>query len=579
MEVKMNLLIVESPNKIKKLSSFLGPDWTVKASIGHISDLAIRKGFEGLGIEDNINFKPIYEIDADKKDVVDSLKKTASNKNVYIATDPDREGEAIASHIKHFLNLKEYKRVMFHEITEQAVKAAIANPTKIDDKLVAAQETRRIIDRIYGFKGSNVISRENSSLKSVGRVQSAGLKIVVDREREIQAFKSTKYQEPVLMIGDIEFKLNMETEQIIKTDFNKFQWPSSVAINNIEKIDENVNPPRPLTTNTALKLGAKLGFRPKETTKLLQELFEQGLVTYIRTDSCNVSDDFKAQAKKFIERQNLQADTSRTYKLGENAQEGHEAIRPTHIDDLGIDIKNASQKKLYEQIRLIALASQMISGADTKQSASVEVNGLTFTNTSKIIKKLGYREVIAPSGEYGLTNLQTGSHACKVQMKTKTTSAPSRYTETSFLTKLEKSGIGRPSTFASILQTILDRHYVTTKDTQLIPTQEGFDNIAFMNKNFAKFVAADFTSEMEKDLDLIAQNKKDKLQVLQNFNNEFNSQVTQVINLRNTNLAAKYGICPECKSPLNKREGKYGSFYGCTNYPKCKYMSKTSRRR
>ncbi len=570
----MNLLIVESPNKIKKLQSFLGPNWTVKASVGHICDLAIKKGFEGLGIEDNINFKPIYEIDADKKDVVANLKKAASDKNIYIATDPDREGEAIASHIKHFLNLKEYKRVMFHEITEQAVKAAIANPTKIDDKLVAAQETRRIIDRIYGFKGSNVIRSENSLLKSVGRVQSAGLKIVVDREREIQVFKSTKYQEPVLMVGDIEFKLKMETEEIIKTDFSKVIWPTSITVDKIEKVDENVNPPKPLTTNTALKLGAKLGFRPKETTKLLQELFEQGYVTYIRTDSCNVSDDFKAQAKKFIESINLEADTSRTYKLGENAQEGHEAIRPTHIEDLGVDIKSAAQKTLYEQIRLIALAGQMASGIDTRQSASIEVNKLTFTNTSKIIKKQGYREVLHTKGDYGLTNLQAGNFACKVLMKDKTTSAPSRYTETSFLTKLEKSGIGRPSTFASILQTILDRYYVTTKDTQLIPTQEGFDNIAFMEKNFAKFVVAEFTSEMEKDLDLIAQSKKDKLMVLSNFNKEFETQVTQVISLRNATLISKYGTCPKCKSPLNKQKGKYGDFYGCTNYPTCKYMKK-----
>ena len=531
-----NLLIVESPNKIKKLKSFLGPNWDVKASVGHISDLAIKQGIDGLGIKDLESFEPIYEISEDKKQVVKGLKYASSNKLVYIATDPDREGEAIANHIKNVLNLKSnnYKRVTFNEISEKAVKEAINNPRDIDYELVNAQETRRIIDRMYGFKGSSAIRRLSKDLKSVGRVQSAALKIVVNREQEIKNFKPISYKQPAIKINNTIFELKMPREEIIARNWDLVKWPKQVEVTDVIKVSKNVNPKKPLTTNDALKVASNLGFQPKYASKLLQNLFEVGFITYIRTDSNNVSEEFKNEAKKYIEKtfENINSDTSRIYKSKENSQEGHEAIRPVHINNDGVNINDEDQRLLYQTIWKIALASQMESGIDKVQEITIKVNDLIFTNVSRVITKEGYRSFYGyDKNKFSEVSFNKGLYDYQYKINDKTTTAPTRYSETSFLTKLENSGIGRPSTFASILQTIIDRNYVVSKKGQLIPSETGFKVIELLEKNFTKLIDINFTNDLEKKLDLIAKGKQSKLETLRDFNKTLNSCLGNMLDL------------------------------------------------
>lgn len=599
----MNLLIVESPNKIKKIKSYLGSGFEVKASVGHISDLAISKGWDGLGIEDNVNWKGIYVVSEEKKKVVADLKSAvaktlASNGTVYLATDPDREGEAISWHLANVLGLrKNFKRVTFNEISEKALNEAIRNARSLDYALIEAQESRRLIDRVYGFKGSNLISRTDRELKSVGRVQSAGLRLVVDRELEIQSFKSQKYLEPIYKVQGLEFKIKLSTEELISKDWKQVDFPKEVSIESIELTKAKDNPPKPLTTNEALKVGAGLKLDAKTTTKYLQELFEEGLVTYIRTDSNNVSEEFKQVAKEYIEGVlGLRADISRVYKNSENAQEAHEAIRPVHIEDDGSSLGNTAKAALYKQIRSITIQSQLETGIDNIQSIKFESAGFSFENRSKTIELLGYREFAGvDQSQYALTKLAKGTYAAEVDLKDKSTSAPSRFSEASFLSKLESEGIGRPSTYASILQTVFDRGYVVKEKTSLLPTDQGFRVIVWLKNNFPQFIDLAFTANMELQLDEVANHKGNKLGVMKDFWEAFEPQfntVNQAVSQKETAtreiylekkaleqeaLKGKYGDCEKCGKPLAKKAGKFGDFFGCSDYPKCNYIKKEAK--
>lgn len=634
----MKLLIVESPAKAKTISKYLEGEYTVKASVGHIRDLP-KSNKNAIDIEGG--FIPRYIISEDKKDIVTELEKLSKkSEEILLATDPDREGEAIAWHIQQACNIKNPKRVVFHEITKNAVAEAVKHPRKIDDNLRKAQEARRVLDRLVGYELSGLIWKKVRYGLSAGRVQSPALRIIMEREREIRNFIPEKFWiiEAILKTNKNE-KINFvcskrpstqeETDEILKNGGDK-NW----IVREVKTEEAHKKPKAPFTTSTLQQTASsRLGLSPSMTMRIAQGLYEKGLITYMRTDSTNLSKEAISKIKETVSKKyGPEYFQEREYKTkSKNAQEAHEAIRPTDPSKISVEA-NDREKKLYNLIWQRAISSQMTDAkvlrtkviANTEQDSvpNFSVNGSTllFDGWLKADPDSAGEETILPKIENN-QKLQLE----KISSEAKETEPPARYSEAGLVKELEKRGIGRPSTYASIIQTIISRGYVEKKDRSLVPTDTGEVVSDFLEKNFEKIISDDFTAKMEEDLDNIANGDKDYVKTLKTFYEPFHKEVKEKDKLPKVTVLGEADssiLCPKCKSKmviklsksgkflscikfpecegartidgqemegpketgekcpdckdgkLVQRHGKYGNFVSCSNYPKCKYIKK-----
>lgn len=597
------LVIVESPAKSKTIEKYLGSNYHVVSSKGHIRDLATT-GKYGLGIDIEEGFKPNYvPIKGKKKDIA-ALKKLASaSDKVILATDPDREGEAISWHLYDELGLDEEKseRVVFNEITKDVVIDAINHPRKIDMDLVKSQETRRMLDRIIGFRLSKLMQRKTGG-KSAGRVQSVALKLIVDREREILAFvpeeywtieadfKTFKASLEKYLGKKVEIKNEVEADEIL----NKLSL--SFKIDSVEEKEKLKKPKDPFRTSTLQQMAAnRLNFSSSKTMQIAQKLYEGmnigsetvGLITYMRTDSTRLSDVFVGDAKNYIKGKYgaEYVGSVKQAKEPKGAQDAHEAIRPTSIMRTPESIKeylSNDEYKLYRLIYIRSLAYLMSSAKTLATTVNLENNGYMFKATGSVLKFDGYlkvyseyednEDVILPDFKNYNSDVVIADKIEKFQHFTKP--AP-RYTEASLIKEMESLGIGRPSTYATIMKTILDRGYVKLEDKKFFPTDIGFETTDKLQEFFSNIVNVEYTANMETELDEIADHKINNVEVLQKFYDEFSPLVDKAFKKMEKKEPVKTGeVCPECGSDLVVRKGKYGEFVACSNYPTCKYVKK-----
>ena len=593
-----NVIIVESPSKTKTISKYLGSDYKVISSKGHIRDLATTGKF-GLGIDVEHEFEPNYIAIKDKTKLISDLKKETKDAKVYLASDPDREGEAISWHLKDTLGLKNYERIVFNEITKNAVLSALENPRDIDMDLVKSQETRRMLDRIIGFRLSKLMQSKTSG-KSAGRVQSVALKLIVDREREILAFNPEEYWTIKGIFEEFEATLekykNKDIEVKTEDEANKIISKLSMCFN-IDSIDTKVKNKKgvmPFTTSTMQQAAINLfNFSSSRTMRIAQKLYEGvdlgdetvGIITYMRTDSTRLSGTFTYPAMDYIEKTfgKEYKGAVKVQKKKDNVQDAHEAIRPTDITRTPESIKeylSTEEYKLYSLIYARTLASLM---ADAKVNATtiwLENNEYMFKATGQILIFDGYLKVY---GQYSktedvilpdLTNLKTKIVIAKEITKDQHFTKPApRYTEASLIKEMESLGIGRPSTYASTMDTLKSRSYVTVEDKKFIPTEIGFEITDKLQEAFSDIINVKYTAEMEEDLDKIADDSYDNVKVLRDFYNKFEPLVESAFKTMEKKAPTKTGeTCPECGSDLVIRNGKFGEFIACSNYPECKYI-------
>ena len=596
-----NLVIVESPSKSKTIEKYLGKDYKVVSSKGHIRDLA-TSGQYGLGVDIENGFKPNYVPIKGKSSVIKSLKKDVKDSEmVYLASDPDREGEAIAWHLKDALGIKDkgYKRVLFNEITHDKVIDAINNPTVIDDNLVKSQETRRILDRIIGFRLSKLLQSKIGA-KSAGRVQSVALKLIVDREREIEAFIPEEYWKIIAIFPEYEAELfkykKDDIELHSEEEANKVldALSEEYKVESIDKKEKKRKSKFPFTTSTLQQeASTKLGFPARKTMSIAQKLYEGidlgsetvGLITYMRTDSIRLSDDFVKPAMKYIEENfgKKYVGYVKQAKKNDNVQDAHEGIRPTSVLRDPLKVKqylSNDEFKLYSLIYKRTLASLM-SDATVNQTVIIfDNNDYKFKTTGQILIFDGYLKVygdyessedkILPEigdGEVAITN--------NVECSQHFTKPPARYTEAKLIKELEELGIGRPSTYATIIDTIKSRNYVTLEEKKFVPTSMGIETTDKLQEFFSDLINTEYTRDMETDLDNVAEGKKVWNEVLADFYKLFEPRVKGAFTDMEKKAAEETGeSCPECGNPLVIRKGKYGEFVACSNYPECKYIKK-----
>ena len=599
-----NLVIVESPSKSHTIGKYLGKDFKVVSSKGHIRDLATT-GKYGLGVDIENGFKPSYVPIKGKSSVIKELKKDVKESDmVYLASDPDREGEAIAWHLKDALGIKDdqYKRVRFNEITKDKVIESVNNPGMIDDNLVKSQETRRILDRIIGFRLSKLLQAKIDA-KSAGRVQSVALKLIVDREREILAFVPKEYwtitahfdkfDADYFYIKDNKQETKLDTEadadKVLDNITNKY------VVENVEKKKTKRSSKPPFITSTLQQEASnKLGFSAKKTMSIAQKLYEgvdlgserAGLITYMRTDSIRLSDEFIGSSLKFIEEkfgENYKGSVKVSKKKTENVQDAHEAIRPTSILREPDKIKEYLDKdelKLYTLIYKRALASLMADAILDQTTVILDNNGYKFKTTGSIVIFDGYLKIYGDyeeKDEAKLPDFVVGETKITddVEKKQHFTQPPARYTEASLIRELESLGIGRPSTYATIIDTIRTHGYVVMEDKKFKPLEIGFEATDKLQEFFSKIINVKYTSNMEEELDEIADGKLIWVDVLTKFYDEFEPLVKKAFSEMEKMPAKETGeMCPECGSPLVVRKGKYGEFVACSNYPTCKYIKK-----
>ena len=601
-----NLVIVESPAKSKTIEKYLGANYKVVSSKGHIRDLATTGKF-GLGIDIENNFKPNYVAITGKKKDIAALKKLAkSSDKVILATDPDREGEAISWHLFDELELNEedYERVVFNEITKEVVIASINNPRKIDMDLVKSQETRRMLDRIIGFRLSKLMQRKTGG-KSAGRVQSVALKLIVDREREIEAFIPIEYWTIEADFKDFKASLEkyhgkkVEIHSEVEADEILSKLSKSFKIDNVEEKEKAKKPKDPFRTSTLQQMAAnRLNFSSSKTMQIAQKLYEGmnigketvGLITYMRTDSTRLSDVFVTDTKKYIKGKygDEYVGSVKASKEPKGAQDAHEAIRPTSIMRTPESIKeylSNDEYKLYRLIYIRSLAYLMSNAKTLATTVNLENNGYMFKTTGSVLKFDGYlkvysefednEDVILPDFKNYKSDVVIADKIEKFQHFTK----PSpRYTESSLIKEMESLGIGRPSTYATIMKTIIDRSYVTIEDKKFIPTEIGFETTDKLQEFFSGIVNVEYTANMETELDEIAVDKKNNIEVLTKFYDEFSPLVEKAFKEMEKKEPEKTGeVCPECGSDLVLRSGKYGEFIACNNYPNCKYIKKEEK--
>ena len=596
-----NLIIVESPAKAKTIKKFLGDDYDVVASKGHIRDLPQKKF--GIKIKDK-SFEPEYEISADHDQIVKQIKTLAKKADqIYLATDEDREGEAIAYHIAASIGkqAQELPRIVFHEITKSAISNALSSPRKLNIASVNAQQARRLLDRIVGYKLSPLLNLKIQRGLSAGRVQSAALKIVVDREREILNFKPVEFHSI-----DAVFKKDLEAELVefrgkkmeklsIKNAAQASEIVSELqkdkfSVESIESKSRKTNPYPPFMTSTLQQAASTaLGFNPRKTMSLAQSLYEGvntkngGAITYMRTDSLNIAKEAIAAARELIEQRfdekylpkspNLYATKSK------GAQEAHEAIRPTDLKltpELAQKILPRDEYRLYQLIYNRFVASQMSPSVSQIQTIIVRGEAGAFKISGRKVEFDGFykaygdldKDKILPSLSAGdamsLQSLGSQQHF---------TEPPARYSEASLIKKLESLGIGRPSTYAPTISLLTARNYVNIEQKHLVPSEIAFKITEMLEQNFKNIVDSEFTSKMEEKLDDIAENKADWQQILADFYYPFMDEIAKgKTSIASQKLAEKIGeACPNCGGELLKRQGRFGEFIACSNYPKCKY--------
>lgn len=595
------LVIVESPHKSKTIEKYLGKDFKVVSSVGHIRDLS-TSGKYGFGVDIDNNFKPDYKIIKGKAKLVKELKKDIKDADfVYLATDPDREGEAISWHLYDTLGLKEenYDRIVFNEITKKAVLDSFNKARKIDDNLVKSQETRRILDRIIGFRLSKLMQSKTGG-KSAGRVQSVALKLIVDREREIEAFIPEEYFEIEAKFNDfdakldtynhkkIEIKKESEAKEILSKLSNAFK------IESIDKKEKAKKSKFPFTTSTLeQEASTKLSFTSKKTMMIAQKLYEginlkdgaEGLISYMRTDSVRLSDEFIKDTYGYI-KDNYGSEYVGYVKKSnktENVQDAHEAIRPTNINNNPEKIKEYltnDEYKLYSLIYYRALASLMKDAKVEATTVILDNNNYQFKVNGQILIFDGYLKVYSKYEDSEDKVLPDFSNyksnvlvANTIEYTSHTTKPPARYTESKLIKEMEELGIGRPSTYAKTIDTIEERGYVKVIDKKFIPTEVGIETTDKLQEFFKDIINVEYTKNMEDDLDKIAEGNMEWNKLLSIFYQEFEPKVEVAFKDMEKKVPEETGeLCPNCGSPLVIKQSKYGKFTACSNYPTCKYI-------
>lgn len=598
-----NLVIVESPSKSKTIEKYLGKDYKVVSSKGHIRDLTTTGKF-GLGVDVDNGFKPSYAPIKGKKKVITDLKKLSKESDkVYLASDPDREGEAIAWHLKDAMGLddKNYDRVIFNEITKDKVLEAFKHPRKIDNNLVKSQETRRILDRIIGFRLSKLMQSKTGG-KSAGRVQSVALKLIVDREREIESFIPEKYFTITGIFDDFESELfaykdkNIEIKSDSLKDEIMKALDKEFVIESVEKKDKNKKAKAPFTTSTLQQLAStKLNFSGKKTMTIAQKLYEgidigeetTGLITYMRTDSIRLSDEFIKASYAYIDKTYGKDYVGyvKKSKNTENVQDAHEAIRPTNINNTPEKVKpylSLDEYKLYKMIYTRALASLMKDAKSKVTTIILDNNDYKFKTTGSVISFDGYLKIYndyETSEDKILPDLEaltgTSIYSNDIVAEEHFTKPKPRYTEAKLIKELEELGIGRPSTYVKIIDTLKERDYIRLEDKKFYPTDMGILTTDKLQEFFSNIINVEYTRDMEEDLDKIADGEMIWDKVLTNFYGDFETLVEKAFKDMEKEKAKETGeMCPLCGKPLVIRKGKYGEFTACSNYPECKYIKK-----
>lgn len=602
----MKLVIVESPTKSKTIGHYLGSDYVVEASVGHIRDLAIS-GKGGFGVDVEHDFKPTYVIDDDKKDIVKKLQDLKKKSDeVILATDPDREGEAIAWHLATVLKLpiESTKRLEFHEITRESIKNAIEAPRVIDLNLVHSQETRRIIDRIIGFKLSALLKSKIRS-QSAGRVQSVTLKMIVEHEKEINEFKSEEYWtlESSILHENKKYKLNLtkinneepKMPNKEKADEVLSYTKENVVVSSISESQRSISSKEPYRTSTLQQDAFTCyGFKTKETTFLAQQLYEGieidgnlvGLITYIRTDSTKLSDIFVAQAKDFI----ISKYGEKYYKGQKGvkdvrgAQDAHEAIRPTNLELTPAKVKPFVKDHVYKLYKMIyerTLASLMTNKVLQTTTITFKNSHLEFELKGNRVIFDGYNIIKFDDNETSVLpkfNEGTSYELLDVKTEQNFTKPPARYTEAKIVKLMEEKGIGRPSTYSATIQTLLARKYVTSEKGFLVPTEQGILTSNVLNKYFKDLMNTEYTAEMETSLDKISIGEASELEVIKDFYYPFIEHFDEVKEVMYKEPLKPTGEkCPLCGGDLVYKTGKHGEFIGCSNYPSCKYVKKEEK--
>jgi len=602
-----SLVIVESPTKAKTITKFLNKDFQVESSFGHIRDLPVKT----LGVDIKNNFEPEYEIPAKAKKNVTKLKDIAQrSKLIILATDEDREGEAIAWHLIQALNLKNKKteRIVFHEITKKAIEEALQNPRDLDQHLVDAQQARRILDRLVGYKLSPLLWKKVARGLSAGRVQSVAVRLVVDREREIQNFKSDEYWSIEADLEKDQQKFTASLAKVKNKSLDKLaiknEKEAQKILDNLDKAKYQVisvvkketlrQPPVPFTTSTLQQeAGKKFGYSAKQTMLLAQQLYEGielgsegsvGLITYMRTDSLNLSTFSLDNVRNYISDQlgkNYLPEKARFFKTkSKGAQEAHEAIRPTDVFRTPDEIAgylNPKQLKIYRLIWQRTLACQMQPAILDSTTVDIKANDYTFRATGSIIKFDGFLKIYKTAvKENILPALKEKDVLNLIELKKLQhfTQPPARYSEATLIKALEEYGIGRPSTYAPTLATIQDRNYVKkNEEKKLQPTEIGIVVNDLLVEHFPKIVDLNFTAKMEEELDEIAEGKIKWQPVIKEFYDPF----AELLKLKEKELVKKDIIeektelkCEKCGSPMVVKTGRYGKFLACSNYPECK---------
>jgi DNA topoisomerase-1 len=602
------LIIVESPAKANTIKKFLGGNTKVVASMGHIRDLPKSK----MGIDIENDFEPQYINIRGKGDLIKSLKKEAAQaKKVYLATDPDREGEAIAWHLAHILDIDENAdvRVTFNEITKGAVQEAIKKPRKIDMNLTDAQQARRVLDRIVGYKISPVLWKKVRRGLSAGRVQSVAVKLIVDREEEIEKFIPEEYWNLYAYLLDEKSKKVFEAKYYGKN--NKKQELHSkeevdeilknidkakYIVKEVKKGERKRTPAPPFTTSTMQQEASrKLGFTLKKTMSVAQGLYEGvkipekgsvGLITYMRTDSTRISEVARAAAKtQIVNTYGKEYYDNRYYKTGKDAQDAHEAIRPTYVEITPDEIKDSltnDQYKLYKLIYNRFIASQMSNAIFDTINATIDANGYTFKASGQNLKFKGFMVLYVEGNDdkedediTNLPDLVENSEVIKQKIESKQsfTEPPARYTEASLVKVLEEKGIGRPSTYSPTITTILERRYIEKVQKQLVPTDLGRIVNKLLIENFGDVINVEFTAKMENEFDQIAEGNEKWKQAIRTFYAPFEKTVEKVEKeLEHVELVEEVSDvpCEKCGRMMVIKYGKYGKFLACPGYPECK---------
>lgn len=601
-----SLVIVESPAKAKTIEKFLGKShYTVKASVGHVRDLPKSQ----LGVDIENNFEPKYINIRGKGDVIKELKKEAKKaKKVYLATDPDREGEAISWHLSYILNIDEEEkcRIEFNEITKDAIKKAIKNPRNINLNLVDAQQARRVLDRLLGYQISPILWQKVRKGLSAGRVQSVTTKLICEREEEIKAFVPKEYWSIELIASNKEEnnltlkfygkdneKIELENEEQVKEILKTIE-NGNLVVTKIESRSRRKSAPKPYTTSVLQQDAAnKLNFTTKKTMMVAQELYEGidvkgegtvGLISYIRTDSKRISEEAREKAKGYIIEsigENYYKDHAKDSKgkKEKKVQDAHEAIRPTSVDRTPDSIKDSLSKEQYKLYNLIwrrFVASQMEDSVFDVLNVECKIEDLIFKATGSKLKFDGYTKVynFTEREDKILPSLDEGE-ILKIQEynpQQHFTSPPPRYTEASLVKTLEELGIGRPSTYAPTITTILNREYVEKDGASLVPTELGIIVTKILDENFQKFMEVDFTADMESQLDQIEEGNAEWKKVVEEFYSPLAEAIRVAIEkIEKVNMDEETDeICELCGSNMVIKYGRFGKFMACKNYPECK---------